>query len=226
MRIVFIIMLFGLMVSPLNARQLVISYVEHPGSVSLQPLIVQSYADIGYEVRYVSMPLTRRLLALERGTIDADLIARSNAAQAYKNILRVGPSLGALRLELVCPLHLPCDQSVLESREKKVFFDRGTASIMKLLIDVNLPYKHSFIESPRILNALFNRHRITYFVHLVFADNHQFSLTRPHQTYVIGEHDMFHYVHRRHAGIINELSVALTRNSGLKHSLPETPPAR
>ncbi|QJR80838.1 hypothetical protein CA267_008615 [Alteromonas pelagimontana] len=192
--------------------EMLISTVNHPAVNYIKPVVTRSYKDLGLEVSYVQMPVTRRLIALNEGLIDGDLAAREDAEDEYENILRVGPPLCELSYILVCPKDVPCDTSVFTEGEKSVYLNRGTATILLNIFGMPAPVKSRYIETPDTLINLFNHNRINYLIYTLVDEQHQFVITREYTTHFIGKSDFYHYIHKRHKNLAPLLADALTVN--------------
>ena len=194
---------------PASAAEHVLSVVDHPGAHAMKPVIRSAYQQLGLTVRFEPMPIGRRLLALQDGTTDGDLLARSNLQDKYSQVLRVGPPITQVDVLLVCPAEVRCDNSVLVSGEATVVIDRGSAMLIQEGLGMVLPERHEYI--PPLRTSLFNRHRIDYFVYFVGNGIDGYAVTRAHNKHLIGSHQFYHYINKRHASLAEPLSAALTR---------------
>lgn len=196
---------------PASGAEHVISVVDHPGAHAMKPVIRSAYQQLGLTVRFEPMPIGRRLLALQNGTTDGDVLARSNLQDKYSQVLRVGPPITQVDVLLVCPAEVRCDNSVLVSGEATVVIDRGSAMLIREGLRMALPERHEYIESPPLRTSLFNRQRIDYFIYFKGNGIGGYAVTRAHKKHLIGRHQFYHYINQRHASLAKPLSAALTR---------------
>ena len=195
---------------PAAAAEHVLSVVDHPGAHAMKPLIKSAYQELGLTVRFETMPIGRRLLALQNGTTDGDVLARSNLQDKYTEVLRVGPPITRVDVLLVCPASVQCNNNVMMSEELTVVIDRGSAMLLTEGMGLALPERHEYIESPPLRTSLFNRRRIDYFIYFKGNGIGGYSLTRAHQKHLIGSHQFYHYIHKRYASLAEPLGAALT----------------
>tara|TARA_R110001583_G_scaffold195215_2_gene370529 strand:+ start:2967 stop:3299 length:333 start_codon:yes stop_codon:yes gene_type:complete len=64
--------------------------------------VLKAYRDIGYQIRFIEMPLAREILEINKGTIDAIVLGLSILEQNNSNLIRVPIILASGDLLLYC----------------------------------------------------------------------------------------------------------------------------
>ncbi|MCW9045711.1 MAG: transporter substrate-binding domain-containing protein [Alphaproteobacteria bacterium] len=90
----FFALLCALSLNPKATSAFEIAMMEgHNSSARLAPILIEIYKSIGIEAKVVTLPSKRTLYAVNKGTLDAEMIRVSNAEKEFPNLLRVPPPL-------------------------------------------------------------------------------------------------------------------------------------
>ena len=196
-----------------TALVFLIGSVDYPVARDLEIKIARAYKAAGTKVRFVQLPMARRLKLFNAGVIDADLAARSNLSKSYPDVLQVGPPLLPLDLYLICPPDTQCTEQRFQDTSVSVYSSRGS----KALLDedghiFSLKGLATYVDSPRQLLTLFNQRRVDYFVHVAVSQKiEEAPIQRPYQSFFLGSYNLPHHVHKSHNDMVSSLSTDLSR---------------
>ncbi|NMH60121.1 hypothetical protein [Alteromonas ponticola] len=192
-----------------NDKDVVVSVVEHPLSARYKPLITESYQAVGLNVRFVTMPLSRRLIALDEGGTDADLVGRDKLSNHYNNVLRVGPKLATITIKLICSDKLRCGKGDTQHFSQRIFMDKATRVALRQEFKIRFNNVNDNIESPQMLVELFEKDRIDYFIFVDDESAQSLKLNRKHKSVFLGELDLYHHVNKKMQPIAKKLAEAM-----------------
>lgn len=194
---------------PAEGKRFTISTVNTPITAELKRLFARVYERVGLTPNYVDMPIARRLIELNDGTVDADLAARASASEQYENIIRVGPPVGQIDLHLLCPIEQPCNSNTLRDIRITVYMNRGVESILRNDLGIAIYTKIGNMENTTSNSALFNHKRIDYMIYSVFNGDQAFAITRPHTSLLLGSQQFYHFINSRHIDLAAQLADAI-----------------
>lgn len=200
---------------PEDGKHFTVSTVNTPITAELKRLFVHVYERLGLTPNYVDMPIARRLIELNDGTVDADLAARASASEQYENIMRVGPPIGRIDLYLLCPLAQPCTSNTLRDIRITVYMNRGVESMLRNDLGVAIYTKIGNMENTTSNSALFNHKRIDYMIYSVFNGDQAFAITRPHTRLLLGSQQFYHFINSKHFDLAPQLADAIEEELAL-----------
>lgn len=95
-------------------QQLLLGALKHPQVDKYKQILIKAYADIGVELKFVTLTNERQLIAANQGVIDGIAIGISNAADHYQNLIKVHPKLASGSTYLLCNPDVPCDKEIFK----------------------------------------------------------------------------------------------------------------
>jgi len=210
----FLWLLILCLVAPLGAAEkgtMVISYIDHPKSANYFSLIIKSYNDIGFRVELVKMPTERRLMALDEGLVDADLIASANISKRFDNLVKVHPTIGTASLFLLCRVGLKCDLDLLKDENATIYSGGGAKNAAEELFSP-VKAKIKTLEIETTLLKMIALGRIDYLLWPDVKGSLEGEVKLRIQYIEVGQLSIFHFMHKKHIEHKPALEKALARN--------------
>jgi len=192
-----------------KSRYFLVSAAVHPDIEPFKAIIRDSYAELGIEVVYMDMPVTRRFLELSQGNTDADLLARGDIDSLYPNVRKVQVPLTKANVFLVCAAHIPCDHSLLSDARQEVYTTQGNFAVTQKVIGKPILATIRAIDNNEVIYELFNSNKVDIILAAAIGDSLT-ALLRVEANYleVSAEH-LYHYVNAKHSVLLPELTKAI-----------------
>lgn len=212
----FLLSILCLIVSPYSFgahedKKYIIGYINHPRvNAFYKPLIQRAYEDIGITPVFEEVGGERGLRLLNEGMTDADVIRYEVVSQQDNNILIVQPALSQGVSYLLCMRKVRCDRSVIDNPDSAIaattrFFDNMKATQKELTANI-----FEFDDFQHVISLLLNG-RFNYAI-LPSDNSENEAFQRAGIEYIpLVEHPLVHVVHKKHAHLLDELSVAITK---------------
>lgn len=195
------------------ANELVVSYVNHPHIKEYVSLVEKTYDDIDISIRLVEMPVGRRMMALNKGVIDADVSSQERASADFPNIIQVQPPLTDVVIYLACQRGVPCHEKVIHDESQELYLDSGMLGLLKGTLDYTPHPQVVVMDRIDAMLDLLELGRIEYLVWS--ADRHQelpVAIRLNLNVIELGNARVFHHIHKRHRGLLDKLQPALEQN--------------
>lgn len=191
-------------------KQVKISVIEDLAVIDkYRALILKAYTGIDYQVEFLAMPAAREILEINKGTVDAITIRLSVIEPAYPDFVRVPVLLATGDFFLYCQLDLPCDKTILASRDNLVGLVVGVNFASLYMND----YSASVYKSvnAKLLGELLIIKRLNYILtlevdgygNLTNLDSTKFNRVNLERV------EAYHYIHRRIEHLLPELTQSL-----------------
>lgn len=211
------VLTIGLMSAHVHSEYL-ISVIQHPEADFFVEIVSKAYSEIGVAVSYVDMPSERRFKSLAEGLIDADLVARGDVTQAYPMIEVVEPPLATVELYLLCSNDIPCEPACLSNPENTIHTTYSTVNQVTELFNQEMQANVVTIENFHQLKALFESGKVDRIIYPSQRGGQSDLAQQDYQRVALLEIKVHHVIHKKHKGIKDRLSRALTNQLVLKRS--------
>lgn len=185
---------------------------------SLEKIVSQSYQRLGYQVDIKFMPAKRALLAAQYDeNFDAELARIKHAGTSMPTLLRVPVVLAEIQLSVITSKAGVTIKSMEDLANYRVSGVRGIVMTDTLLSTYSPIYANDLVHALDLLNA---KRIDLVLVPINFSDPVAFDYPgiNPDDYTIypapIPSKKLYHYVHKRHLGLIPQLAQAISELSG------------
>ncbi|MCC2618041.1 hypothetical protein LJ739_17435 [Aestuariibacter halophilus] len=192
---------------PQSEQSWLVSYVPHPQAKPFNDLIARTYSRLGIDIRLVEVSADRRLLMLNRGMTDADVLGRAGLSSSYPNLLRVDPAIVEATLYLLCHSAKPCTPDILTDEKVQVFGIRGAVEEIRQRLSVKATL--SVVDVYHAPTAMIQQGRADYVLLIGRSEGLPPALQQETRHIALYPVPLYHHIHRRHAQWQERISNAL-----------------
>lgn len=200
-----------------------IGYIQHPVSEIYKKYIGKSYADIGITVRFVVMPVTRRLLEANDGRVDGIIVTISSNKERFPNLVKVGPAIARGSIELICLTDMTCDISVLYDNRITILTSKGTMRVIESELNMSINSNVYIVDNEQQLFDMFKKGRSNYLLTTVLLDDTFTKFKKENQSVRLGSYSLYHHIHKDKVSIADDLAKALRANISMIQSFIQPP---
>ena len=171
--------------------------------------ILQAYTDIGYKVSFVEYSLGKSVVEGNKGKIDALIVRTSEIEEELVNFRRVPTIVAQGKLVLYCQKKVVCSEDVLDDRRNLIGIISGTNVTSHFMKDKKASVYQ--VKTADNVALMLEKKRFDYIL-TVDADNVGNFSNIPQENYdrfIIKDVFGYHYVHKKIAGLIPELTTSL-----------------
>lgn len=209
--------------NPAAVKRVTIGYLQHPASEIYKKYISKSYADIGIKVKFVVMPVTRRLLEANDGHIDGIIVTTSSNNERFPNLVKVGPAIATVSMELICLTDMICDNSILDDNRITILTSKGTMRVIESELHMSLNSKLYIVDNEQQLFDMFKKGRSNYLLTSVVLDETFTKFKKENQSVRLGSYSLYHHIHKSKVDIADDLAKALRANMSMIQSFIKSP---
>ncbi len=189
-----------------------ITLMDYPGALERygEPL-TKAYKSLGISVEFTTLGNGISLKDTNNGKFDADLMRAEGPSDTLSNLLPVGKALAVANIVVLCQKNIPCNNELLKLASTQVHSVSGAKSWNKAIAatQATVSYQQSLTE----LKQLFIEKKINYMVYTL--DDAGFFSADDLNANVMEKPLLtlrtFHYIHKKHRSIINDLALAINR---------------
>lgn len=187
----------------------------------VEELLRLAYQDLGYEVKYINVPLKRGLFEANDGKVDGELLRIEGLNKSFPNLISVPYKLFDFDIKLIvnqrqCP---GCQLKQLRS----ISYVRGVVAIERLLAESEKTNQSIGLASMEILLDFFNMERSQGMVTAVHDIPKKSLSTIDFSEQTLSTLSVVHYLHKRHSELVMPLSRSLfnLERNGISQRLRE-----
>jgi hypothetical protein len=176
--------------------------ITHPSGLFIRSVLEKSYAELGFDINYIPVPLGRSLIEVNSGHIDGFLVRAGSLTNEYPNLVKVPFSLLQSKILLITNPKV-CDQCNL-SQLSNVATLRGYKAFEYYMIENAIELNLVQVVNYKQIFGMLAAGR----VEGVVLPHHGSSLPKfkgKWTTRVLGTYSSYHYVHKKHSKLVPRL---------------------
>lgn len=199
---------------PASAAQALVFSTSKDGMIQevSERVLAEAYAQIGYDIKVLGMPVARALMTSNSGKVDGELSRVKAVAKTYKNLLRVPVAINSLQGFAFAKRTDLLVTDWLSLRPYRLVCVRGVKFIEMNLakFKVDCQYVSTFTQAINVVQS----GRADIAVLPKITGMHAIRELKGTQVRAIGEPlatlDLYHYLHFKNAAIAPRLLLVLT----------------
>ena len=175
----------------------------------LEKYLSYAYAKIGYKTDYEKILVDRARVMIDAGKLDAIMIAEKEVEQKYTNILRVPVMLVKGSLVLYCNNNVNCQTEVLNNPSNIIGIILGHSMAVNFM-KTKQASAYTVINAVN-LDAMLHKGRLDYIltINVEPLGNISGFDDSLYQQIEVFRSEGYHYIHKKHAQLLPELTQAL-----------------
>lgn len=172
----------------------------------VEDLLTLAYLDLGYEVKYINVPLKRGLYEADGGKVDGELLRIEGLNKSFPNLISVPYKLFDFEIKLIVNQRL-CPGCQLKQL-RSISYVRGIVAIERLLAKLENNNQGLGLASMEVLLDFFNMERSQGMIVAVHDIPEDSLSTIDYSEQTLSSLSVVHYLHKRH----NDLVIPLSRS--------------
>ncbi|GHE83611.1 hypothetical protein [Thalassotalea profundi] len=171
--------------------------------------ILKAYTDIGYKVSFVEYSLGKSVVEGNKGKIDALIVRTSEIEDKLVNFRRVPTVVAKGKLVLYCQKNVECSEDVLNERQNLIGIISGTNVTSHYMQDKKASVYQ--VKTADNVALMLEKKRFDYILTIDedYFGNYSNLPQEDYNRIIIKEVFGYHYVHKKIAGLIPQLTTSL-----------------
>lgn len=176
--------------------------VTNPTGIFIRSVLEKSYAELGYVINYIPVPLGRSLIEVNSGHIDGFLTRAGSITEEYPNLLKVPFSLLQSKILLLTNPNV-CGQCKI-SQLSHIATLQGFKAFEYYMTENGIELNLIQVAKPKQIFGMLAAGRVEGVV-LPYHDSPPPKFKGKWTTHVLDTYSSYHYVHKKHLKLVPRL---------------------
>lgn len=187
----------------------------------VEELLRLAYQDLGYEVKYINLPLKRALFESDSGKVDGELLRIEGLSKSFPNLISIPYKLFDFDMKLIVNQR-QCSGCQIKQL-LSISYVRGIVAIERLLAESEKTNQSIGLASMENLLDFFNKERSQGMIVAVHDIPKESLSTIDFSEQTLSTLSVVHYLHKRHSELVMPLSRSLfnLERNGIAQKLRE-----